>query len=139
MQSMTAALASLFGLEAAEEMLGPRKVMVPGITWDDCLKGAREITPPGSYGGIAKQYYLTKMYNPVRGALQQELVMGEPGRWRTGDWMGREGASVADLFHRPSILPIRFWSLTPPRMRMPYSRLSWVGWSRSSEPDYRLG
>ena len=24
--------------------------------------------------------------------------MGEPGRWRTGDWMGREGATVGDLY-----------------------------------------
>lgn len=104
MQSMAATLASLFGLEAAEEMLAPRKVMVPGITFDDCLEAADKLDVPLDYSKLSvpdlqaiARYYRTKNYNPVPGALQQELVMGEPGRWRTGDWMGREGASVGEL------------------------------------------
>ena len=29
--------------------------------------------------------YLTKNYNPVAGALHQELLVGEPGFWRTAE------------------------------------------------------
>ena len=95
MQSTAATLASLFGLEAAEEMLGPRKVMVPGITFDDCLAGARKIVPATAEQIRKFAPYRTKNYNPARGALQQELVVNVG--WRTGDWMGREGASVGEL------------------------------------------
>ena len=98
MQSAAASLASIFGLDAAEEMLDrakPRKVMVPGVDFDVQWLDYSKMTLPELHEIVRK--YRTKNYTPARGALQQELVMGESGRWRTGDWMGREGASVGEL------------------------------------------
>lgn len=94
MQTAAAFFSGLFGLEAAEEILDrakPRKVMVPGVDFE-------RIRIP-THDEVQKIIgpYRTRNYNPQAGALHQELLVGEPGYWRTGNYVGREGAKYGDL------------------------------------------
>lgn len=105
LQTMAAGIASLLGLDAAEEFLdraGPRKVMVPGTDLKKIwLPGDPLGKPIPSYDEVVKaihEKYRTPRghFNPRRGALQQEFEINVG--WRLGDWIGREGATVGKLF-----------------------------------------
>ena len=107
---MAAGIASLLGLDAAEEFLdrqGPRKVMVPGAD-------LKKLWKPGDpldinrldYSKLSveeldiivrrtREPYQTTNPQNTRGSLQQEFEMNVG--WRAGDWIGREGATVGKL------------------------------------------
>lgn len=95
MQSVTAFFAGLFGAAKAEEIvdqLKPRKVMVPGVDFDLIRKPTQEEVQRYAPYRTPKD-----RYNPKVNALHQELFVGEPGYWRTGNYMGREGVTYGAL------------------------------------------
>ena len=98
MQGVAGFFAGLFGsAEAAAEYVEwlqkPKKVMVPGVDFERIRKPtAEEVQRFAPYRTPADRY------NPVAGALHQEVLVGEPGFWRSGNYVGREGATYGKLY-----------------------------------------